>query len=67
MAMRDGCFRYAELDDILKKKEEEARKLESYYKEQKVKEEVNQFVVATVKNHVKEMLIRELFSDKALR
>lgn len=61
MAMRDGCFRYAELDDILKKKEEEARKLESYYKEQKVKEEVNQFVVATVKNHVKEMLIRELF------
>lgn len=67
MAMRDGCFSYAELDDILKKKEAEARKLESYYKEQKVKEDVNDFVISTVKSHVKELLTKELSSEKALR
>lgn len=66
MAMRDGWYEYEDLCEILRKKEEEVTNLEPYYKEQKPREDVNKFVVSTVRNHVKEIVATELLNEEAL-
>jgi hypothetical protein len=54
MAMRDGLFSYRELFQKLQEKEAKVLKLKEYYKDQKVKEDVNQFVMDTVQDHVQD-------------
>lgn len=61
MAMRDGVFSYSELVHMLKEKEAKTSTLMGYFKENKVKEDANQFVVDTVQQHVQEHL-RKLLS-----
>lgn len=62
MAMRNGEFSFTELDHMLKQKEARMNELKAYFKEQKVKEEVNQFVIETVEKHVKEHLLIQLWA-----
>ncbi|WPS85588.1 nucleotidyltransferase domain-containing protein (plasmid) [Brevibacillus halotolerans] len=63
MAMRNGDFSYSELDALLKQGEIEANELKGYFKEQKLKEDVNRYVMETVENHVKEQLSIEMCLD----
>ncbi|ADO59698.1 DNA polymerase beta superfamily protein [Paenibacillus polymyxa] len=60
MAMRDGKYSYVEMCEILKDQETIAEELKGYFKESKVKEDVNRYVIELVEKHVREQLALEL-------
>ncbi|MFF2532267.1 hypothetical protein ACFVS2_25490 [Brevibacillus sp. NPDC058079] len=60
MAMRNGDLSFGELDPLLKQAEIEANELKGFFKEKTIKEDVNQYVIETVRKHVREQLLVEL-------
>lgn len=62
MDMRDGKYSFSELSNLLKKKETEAQSLKLYFKEKPIKEDVNQFVIETVREHVKNAVHKSLIA-----